>query len=80
MGNLIVRMDEKTKQDFYRLVRTEGTSASEKVREMIEDYLQKHDISRAVDNLWEKIGTKMKKKGFREKDIPRIVKQVRSGR
>jgi len=51
----------------------EVKSSSEKLRELIESYVRKVDISFVVDDLWERIGTKTKEKGFGEKDVERII-------
>ena len=78
--NIIVRIEETTKQRFARLVRIEGKSASQKVREMIDGYLRKADIGPVVDDLWDRVGTKMRKKGVRQRDVARAIREVRSSR
>lgn len=78
--NIIVRIEETTKQRFARLVRSEGKSASEKVREMIDGYIRKADIGPVVDDLWDRVGTKMRKKGVRQRDVARAIREVRSSR
>jgi len=78
MGNhLIVRMDDETKMKFQRLSRMEGKTASEKIREMIESYIQKSDVGALVDDLWERIGRRIREKGFKERDIPKVLRKVR---
>jgi predicted DNA-binding protein len=78
--SLIVRIEEDTKKRFSRLVRIEGKSASEKVREMIDGYIRKADIGLVVDDLWARVGTKMRRKGVRERDVARAIRRVRSSR
>jgi len=78
--NIIVRIEATTKQRFARLVRSEGKSASEKVREMIDGYLRKADIGPVVDDLWDRVGTKMRKKGVRQRDVAQAIREVRSSR
>ena len=81
MGSqIIVKVDNKTKEKFYRLVRMEGRTASDKVREMVEDFIKKSDVESIVDDLWQRIGTKMKGKGFREKDVQKMVRTVRASK
>jgi predicted DNA-binding protein len=78
MGSqLVVKLDEEKKEKFQRLVRMEGKSASEKIREMIEDYIAETDISHVIDNLWARIGLKIKDKGFKEADIDKMIKDSR---
>jgi predicted DNA-binding protein len=79
MGSqMLIRIDDETKERFYRLARMEGKSASEKIREMIEDYIAKTDISHVIDNLWSRIGLKIKDKGFREGDIEKMIQDARA--
>ena len=78
--NLIVRIEETTKKRFSRLVRIEGKSASEKVRELIDGYIKKADIGVVVDDLWDRVGTKMRKKGVQERDVAHAIREVRSSR
>lgn len=79
MGSqIIVRIDEEKKEKFYRLVRMEGTSASAKIREMVEDYIAKTDVSSIIDNLWSRIGLKMKDKEYMEVDIEKMIKDARA--
>jgi len=79
MGSqIIVRIDEGKKEIFYRLVRMEGKSASEKIREMVEDYIAKTDISHLIDNLWSRIGLKIRDKDFIEDDIEKMIKDARA--
>ena len=79
MGSqILIRIDDETKERFYRLVRMEGKSASEKIREMVEDYIAKTDISHVIDNLWSRIGLKIKDKGFREGDIEKMIQDARA--
>ena len=78
MGSqMIVKIDEEKKEKFCRLVRMEGKSASGKIREMIEDYISKNDISYVINNLWARIGLKMKDKGFKESDIEKMINDAR---
>ena len=58
----------------------EGKSASEKVREMVETYIRTMDIGPVVDDLWERIGSKMKEKGIAESDVGKAVRDVRDSR
>ena len=81
MGDqLVIRIDRKTKEKFYELARMEGKSASEKVREMVETYIRTMDIGPVVDDLWERIGSKMKEKGVGESDVGKAVRDVRASR
>ena len=81
MGDqLVIRIDKRTKEKFYELARMEGKSASEKVREMVEAYIRTMDIGPVVDDLWERIGRKLKKKGVTEGDVRKAVRDARAAR
>ena len=81
MGSqMIIRIDDETKKKFYRFARMEGKTASEKVREMVEGYIAQSDIGPAIDTLWERIGRKIRERGFTEADIDRTIRKVRKSR
>jgi predicted DNA-binding protein len=77
---MVIRIDEETKKRFQRVSRMEGKTASEKMRELIENYVRKGDLSQVVDDLWERIGTKARKSGVSAKDVDRIIRETRSSR
>jgi predicted DNA-binding protein len=77
---MVIRIDEETKERFQRVSRMEGKTASEKMRELIENYVRKGDLSQVVDDLWERIGTKARKSGVSAKDVDRIIRETRSSR
>ena len=77
---MVIRIDEQTKEKFQRASRMEGKTASEKMRELIENYVKKADLSQVVDDLWQRIGDKARAKGFSEKDVERIINETRTGR
>jgi len=77
---MVIRIDEETKERFQRVSRMEGKTASEKMRELIECYVRKADLSQVVDDLWERIGTKARKSGVSEDDVDRIIRETRATR
>ena len=77
---MVVRINKETKKNFARVVRMEGKSASEKIREMINDYLSQNDLASVVDDLWERIGAKLRKKGVTESDIEKAIREVRESK
>jgi predicted DNA-binding protein len=77
---MVIRIDEETKERFQRVSRMEGKTASEKMRELIESYVRKADLSQVVDDLWERIGSKARKSGVSEEDVDRIIRETRSYR
>lgn len=73
---LLVRIDKNLKDRLKKTSLSEGKASSQVVRELIEEYVTTHDMSVYVDDLWDRIGTKLQKK-FTVDDIDKIINQVR---
>ncbi len=50
------------------------------VRKLIGNYIRERVISAYVDDLWSRIGRKLKSKGVRQKDIGKAIKRARNSR
>ena len=77
---MIVRVDPEMKERLNKLARGEGKTTSQLVRELIEDYIKERDIGVYIDDLWGRIGGKLKSKGIRQRDINRAIKEARRSR
>ena len=77
---MIIRIDPDLKDRFSKLTRMEGKTTSQMVRELIEDYIKERDIGTYVDDLWGRIGGKLRSKGVRQRDIDKAIKEVRKNR
>jgi predicted DNA-binding protein len=75
---MLIRIDETIKERFQRIARNEGKSMTQKARELIETYVEDHDISSYIDTLWDRIGTDLKKKKTGPGKIERAIRDVRS--
>ncbi len=75
---LLVRIDPKTKEKLTKLARAEGKNNSLVVRELIEKYICERDMSGYIDDLWDRIGERMKKRNITEADIEQAIKTVRA--
>ncbi|MHB1254467.1 MAG: CopG family transcriptional regulator [Candidatus Humimicrobiaceae bacterium] len=75
---LIIRIDKNLKDNFGKLARTEGKTTSDKVRELMADFVSENDFSKIVDNLWSRISEKIADKGFTEKNINDVIRDVRN--
>ncbi|MCE5330022.1 hypothetical protein LLG07_06805 [bacterium] len=75
---LIIRIDKNLKDDFGKLARIEGKTTSDKVRELMADFVSENDFSKIVDDLWSRISEKIVDKGFTEKNINDVIKDVRN--
>ena len=73
---LLIRIEKDLKDRLKKTSQSEGKASSQVVRELIEDYVTTHDMSYYIDDLWDRIGTKLKEK-FTVNDIDKIIKQVR---
>ena len=74
---MIVRIDPEIKNRLNKLARVEGKSTSKMVRELIENYINERDISAYIDDLWKRIGMKLKSKGVKQSDVGRAIKETR---
>ena len=77
---MIIRMDPETKDRIGKLARVEGKTTSQVVRELIENYIRERDIGTYIDDLWDRIGKKLKSKGVRQRDVDRATKETRKSR
>jgi len=77
---MIIRIDSDMKNRLNRLARVEGKTTSQMVRELIEDYIREKDIGTYIDDLWDRIGGKLRSKGIKQRDINRAIKESRRSR
>ena len=75
---MLIRIDPEIKNKLNQLARNQGKNTSQMLREIIEDYIRDRDISGYIDDLWSRIGQKLKKKNIKPGDIKTAIKQVRS--
>lgn len=76
---MIIRLDLEIKSKITAIARNEGKTASQVIRELIEDYIKERDISSYIDDLWNRIGDKLSLKGVEIKDIKKTIDKVRAG-
>lgn len=74
---MMIRIDSKVKDRFVKLVRQEGKTVSQTLREVMEEYVENHDIGTYVDSVWNRIGDEFKRKGVTEKQIDKAIRQRR---
>lgn len=74
---MIVRIEPDLKNKVNRFAKAEGKTTSEVVRELLEDYVRSRDIGAYIDDLWDRIGKKLKSKRVGPDEIQRIIKEVR---
>jgi len=77
-NTMLIRLDSDCKLGISRLAKLEGKTASQIIRELISQYIKERDISGYIDLLWKRIGDEIRESGFSEKDVNRIIKEVRA--
>jgi len=77
---MIVRIDSEVKERFNKLARVEGKTSSQMVRELIEDYIKERDIGTYVDDLWGRVGGKLRSKGVKPRDVNKAIREARKSR
>ena len=75
---MIIRLDANTKTNLSKLARSEGKNTSQVVRELIEKYVQDRNIDVYIDDLWNRVGQKLKAQNVKEDDIKRVIRDVRA--
>jgi predicted DNA-binding protein len=79
-AQMIIRIDPVLKSKVNNLARAEGKNTSQLVRELLEEYVQDRDIELYIDDLWQRVGNKLRAKGIGPDDIDQAIKDVRAGR
>ena len=74
---MIFRIEPDLKNKVNRFAKAEGKTTSEVVRELLEDYVRSRDIGAYIDDLWDRIGKKLKTKRVGPDEIQRIIQEVR---
>lgn len=75
---MIIRIDSDVKSKITKLAYSEGKTASQVVRELIQNYIQERDIGAYIDDLWSRTGNKLTSSGIGLKDIEPAIKEVRA--
>ncbi len=75
---MIVRIDPDLKDKVNHYAKAEGKTVSMVVRELLESYVKNRDISAYIDDVWERMGAKIKKRGVSSKKVKSIIKKVRA--
>jgi predicted DNA-binding protein len=76
-AQMLIRIDAEVKNRLNKLARLEGKTTSEMVRELIEERIKERDIGAYVDDLWNRIGKKLKAKGVTPAAIEKAIKASR---
>ena len=74
---MAIRIDPEIKKRFSRLVRAEGKTPGQVLRQLIENYIKERDTRTYIDDLWTRIGGKLRSKDLKQRDINRVIKEAR---
>jgi predicted DNA-binding protein len=77
---MMIRIDPEMKERLNKLARVEGKTSSQMVRELIEDYIKERDIGSYIDDLWDRVGGKLRSRGVIPGDIDKAIKETRRKR
>lgn len=76
---MIIRLDPDLKGKASNFAKAEGKNVSEIVRELLVSYVKSRDIGSYIETVWNRVGVKIKEKGFSSTDVDAMVKKVRAG-
>lgn len=77
---MIIRLDSEIKAKLYKLAKAEGKTVSQVIRELIQNYIQERDMEGYIDDLWSKIGNKLKTHGVKIADIEGTIQKARTSK
>ena len=76
---MVIRIDEETKARFQRVSAWRGRRQPKR-SELSRTTSGKATFHRVVDDLWERIGAKARKRGVSAGDVDRIIRETCSSR
>lgn len=79
-SQMLIRINTDIKDRFAKLARIEGKSTSQKVRELMELYVNDRDIGTYVDTLWDRIGKDLKTNKQNMPDVQKAIQEARKPR
>ena len=74
---MIIRLEPDIKDKFIKFAKMEGKTASQVMRELMEDYIKERDIGAYIDDLWKRTGDKLASKGIEQIEIEKAIRDVR---
>ncbi|MFN3740795.1 MAG: ribbon-helix-helix protein, CopG family [Thermodesulfovibrionales bacterium] len=77
---MLIRIEDSTKERLSRLARLQGRTTSQLLREIIDKYLEEQDIGAYIDDLWQRIGNKLKAKRVTPSQIEKAILNYRKKR
>jgi hypothetical protein len=75
---MILRVDKRLKDKVDRLAKSEGKNTSVLVRELLATYVTDHDPAAYIDDLWGRIGNRLKRSGVTPATLSRAIRDTRA--
>ena len=77
LKQMIIRIEEDKRNKLKVLARTEGKTSSDVIRALVDEYILSRDMGSYIDDLWQRIGQRLRIKGMHLKDIDSVIREVR---
>jgi predicted DNA-binding protein len=74
---ITIRIATEVKDRFSKLVRAEGKTPGQALRELIENYVKERDTRTYIDDLWNRIGGKLKSEWKKQRHTRSVIKETR---
>ncbi|MCH7927014.1 MAG: CopG family transcriptional regulator [Candidatus Dadabacteria bacterium] len=79
-SQMIIRLDSNMKNKLSKIARAEGKNSSEVIRELISEYVHERDMSEYIDDLWNRIGARLRNNKVTVKELSKAIRQYRGSR
>ena len=80
LPQLTIRIDPEIKKRFSKLVRAEGKTPGQVLRQLIENYIKERDTRTYIDDLWTRIGGKLRSKDLNQREVNTVIKEAREAK
>ena len=77
---MLIKLEYSTKEKLNLLAKRDGESVNSVVRQLINEYIKRRDISVYIEELWDNISVTLKRKDTKTSDIDKAIKSVRKSR
>jgi len=74
---MIIRINPELKEKLSKIARMEGKATSEVIRELIKTYIKERDIETYIDDLWNRVGKKLRSKGTKLEEVEKAIAEAR---
>jgi predicted DNA-binding protein len=79
-AQMIIRLDMELKDKVSKIAKQEGKAAGQVVRDLLNQYVKERDMASYIDDLWSRIGNKVKSKDIKPEDISKAIKNIRANK